>query len=490
MAHRLSAYLLVTMLAGAVGAEEDAARLQDHPEVQGALAVVDAWVDAVQAYEKIPGISLGLVVDQNLLFEKGYGYANLRRQVAADADTIYSICSISKLFTSIGVMQQRDAGRLSLRDPVAQHLPWFDIDETYAEAGPARVEALLTHSSGLPREVDFPYWVERNFPFPDRAAMIEQIKQQQTLYPADTLFQYSNLGLTLAGEIVSAVSGRGYAEYIAAEILEPLEMADTRPHFPEKLRGKEMAIGYAGRGRDGRRPPVPAFDTRAIAPAAGFTSTVNDLAKFAQWQFRVLGQGDDAGVLDANTLREMHRVHWVDEDWKASWGLGFVVGNAEGSTMVGHGGGCPGYITSFLMVPKHKIAVIALTNAGDGPAYEIATNVLRTVGPALRKAGQAKAGEASAELSAETDNLEPYAGNYGGTIWGGETAVRVWGDKLAVLALPQDEIDDVAKLKRVDGDTFVRLTEAGDERETWVFQRDETGAVSGFLRHSQIVKRL
>jgi CubicO group peptidase (beta-lactamase class C family) len=462
----------------------------EHAEVQGAIATIDAWIDGLRDYENIPGLSVGLVADQTLIFAKGYGYANVRRKVPADGDTIYSICSISKLFTSIGVMQMRDAGKLSLRDPVSDHLDWFALNEQHAQAGPARIQGLLTHSAGLPREVDFPYWLDTTFPFPDRETMIAQIANQQSLYPADRLFQYSNLGLTLAGEIVAKLAQQPYQQYVQERILTPLGMADTRPRYPTKLRGKQMAIGYSGLARDRKRAVVPAFDTKAVTPAAGFTSTVNDLAKFASWQFRLLdadGKAADAtdkAVLDANTLREMHRVHWVDEDWKTSWGLGFSVSNAEGTTVVGHGGGCPGYITSVQLVPKYKLAAIVLTNAGDGPAYKIASNMLRTIGPAL-KAAQKPA------PAAETDkDLSEYAGNYGGSHWGGETALRVWGDKLAIISLPSDALKDLNKLKHVADDTFMRLTAEGEERENLVFQRDEKGEVSGFLRHSQIYKRL
>jgi CubicO group peptidase (beta-lactamase class C family) len=180
------------------------------------------------------------------------------------------------------------------------------------------------------------------------------LSNQETLYPADSLFQYSNLGLSLAGEIVSHHAGTSYEEYVQERILGPLVMTDTRPFFPEELHGKQMAIGYSSMTRDLKRKPLKPFHTSAITPAAGFTSTVNDLAKFASWNFRTLA-GDGGGVLDPNTLREMHRVHWVDPDWKTTWGLGFVVINNEGTTVVGHSGGCPGYITNLSMVPKHKI---------------------------------------------------------------------------------------------------------------------------------------
>lgn len=486
-ARHVSAFAAASLFAGsfAIAAVEQAPpkNLAAHPEVAGALAVLDAWIDGVQGYEGIPGISAGLVLDQQVLLSRGYGFANLEQRVPAAPDTIYSICSISKLFTSIGVMQQRDAGKLRLRDTVAQHLDWFEIREQHGDAGPARIQGLLTHSSGLPREADFSYWVDPSFPFPSRRQMIERLPSQSTLYPADSLFQYSNLGLTLAGEIVAGTSGLPYADYVRTRILEPLQMRDTRPSYPLELRGTQLAIGYSGKQRGGNRSPLPPFETRAIVPAAGFTSTVADLASFASWQFRT-ASGKENEILAPNTLREMQRVHWVDEDWKTTWGLGFVVSNAEGTTVVGHGGGCPGYITSFLLVPKHKVGAIVLTNAADGPAGNIAQQMLKTIGTALKEAAQ------PFHKKDGLPDLSAYAGSYANSVWGGETAVRVWGNKLAVLALPSDNLDELAYLQHVSGDEFARVTKDGDTREPVVFRRDSKGRVVAMLRHSQVVPRV
>ena len=201
-----------------------------HPEVAGALAAIDAWVEGVRTYERVPGISVGIVYDQDLLWNSGYGYSNLETERPADVDTLYSICSISKLFTAIGIMQLRDAGQLTLRDPVDQHLDWFDIQRVHDGSGPVTIESLLTHSSGLPRESDFPYWNGPDFPFPTRDQVIEQLSSQETLYPAQRHYPSSPLALTLAGEIVQERSGKEYQAYVKERILDPLGLADTRTY--------------------------------------------------------------------------------------------------------------------------------------------------------------------------------------------------------------------------------------------------------------------
>ena len=484
---RIFTFLMILALSAPViqadeATDPDLEKLRTHPEVMGALAIIDAWIDGRQMYEQIPGISVGIVHDQDLIWEKGYGYSNLESKRPADANTLYSICSISKLFTAIGVMQLRDQNKLRLSDPVSDHLDWFDLEQADEGSGPVTIEGLMTHSSGLPRESDFPYWIGPDFPFPTREQMIEQLKSQEMLYPSQHYFQYSNLGWSLAGEVIREESGQDYDKYIKSHILDPLGLEDTRPYYPEDLRGEQLAIGYTGFHRDLSRDPVNPFFTRGITAAAGFTSSVNDLANFASWQFRLLENGGNE-ILAANTLREMQRVHWVDPDWNTTWGLGFNVSRSDDTTFVSHGGGCPGYITSFTMVPQQKIAAIVLTNAGDGPAGSMAVNLLNTIGPALKKATE--------DGKEEIPDFSNYEGNYDARPWGGEIAVRQWGDHLVVIDIPGKDLKDVMiRLKHDEGNTFIRLTDNDEQREAWVFEGDEDGKASHIVRHSGFMSRV
>ncbi len=198
----------------AVGPQTD---IRNDPRVISALELLEVWIDAQLAYDHIPGISAAIVHDQDLLWSRGFGYADLEAEAAISPQTIFSICSVSKLFTSIAVMQLRDAGKLNLDDPIDKHLPWFDIQQTYTDVAPATVRSLLTHTSGLPRESPFPYWTDPTFPFPTREAMMESVSGQRTLYPTDRYFQYSNLGMALLGEIVGAASSMPYDSLRSAE---------------------------------------------------------------------------------------------------------------------------------------------------------------------------------------------------------------------------------------------------------------------------------
>ncbi len=473
--------LLLLVLAPTAGCAQSADPTED-PRFRQALDLFEVWLDAKMDYERIPAVSVGLVHDQDLVWAKGYGHAHPETGVEATASTMYSICSISKLFTSIGVMQQRDAGKLRLDDPVSEILPWYDVAQAHPGGPPVRVEGILTHSSGLPRESAHPYWTGPEFPFPTREEIIDGLSDQETLYPGERYFQYSNLGMALAGQIVEQASGMGYDDYIRANILEPLGMSDTYTDIPEQHRGGRYATGYGRLKRDGMRAEAPFFQAHGIAPAAGFSSTVEDLAKLASWQFRLLENGGTE-VLDVNTLREMHRVHWVDPDFDAMWGLGFSVGERDGERTVGHGGSCPGFRTTFQLVPDKKLAGIAMLSAQANPG-DVWSRMMSTVGAALEAIRSDPGGG-----TARPASLAEYEGLYESN-WG-ESAILRWDDGLISVGLPTgDPVNAMTKLRRESDDTFRRVRDDGELGEAYIFQRDESGAIESYTVHGNFSRKV
>ncbi len=423
----------------------------DHPRVSEAVQLLEIWLDAQRDYEGLPGLSAAVVHDQELVWSGGFGYANPDKRVKATSETVHSICSISKLFTSIAIMQLRDQGKLRLDDPVSKHLSWFEIDNLYSEKGEATIQSLLTHSSGLPRESDFPYWSPPDFPFPSSKSIKEKISSQETLYPADTYFQYSNLGLTLAGEIVSKISGTDFDTYVEKNIIKPLGLENTRTVMPKKLYGKQLAVGHSARNRDGKRPQVELFHAQGIGAAAGFSSTVDDLAKFASWQFRLLENGGNE-IINANTLREMHRVHFLDEDWQPAWGLGFSVWRDDDKKFIGHGGSCPGYRSQLLIQSNNKVATVFMTNASGVNSRMFAQQVYKIFSPVLKDENSKD------EIKSLKPEFKKYLGHYSEAPWGGETAVISWEGELAMVGLPTTSpVKGIAKLKYIEDGTFKRI---------------------------------
>ncbi len=459
----------------------------EHPRVAQAIELARVWLEAQRAYDQIPGVSAAIVHDQTILWSGGYGFGDLAAGREAGAGTVYSVCSISKLFTSIAVMQQRDAGRLRLDDAVAAHLPWFKIAPTEGESVPVTIEGLLTHASGLPRESEHPYWTGPTFVFPTRQQIIDRLAGQRMLYPSEAVFQYSNLGLTLAGEVAAAVAGEPYDVLVRRRILDPLGLSSTTSEMPAGLRDTRLATGYSGLGREGRRQPVPFFTANGVAPAAGYASTVDDLARFASWQFRLLSKGGTE-VLKATTLREMQRVHWVDANFENSWGLGFSVWRGDDKTFVGHGGSCPGFVSMLQLKTDEKVATVFMANAQDVDSEMYAKGLYDIVGPVAAAAAKEKSGGKAPD--AGDGSLDAYTGSYADTFSNTETAIVRWEDGLAMLSLPTEEpMKALRKLRRVGEHTFRRVRKDETLGETVVFEIGPDGRAVRFVHHSNPSER-
>ncbi|MBN2213321.1 MAG: serine hydrolase [Bacteroidales bacterium] len=458
-----------------------AAHAQERSKYMIPLKVIDAWLDAQRDYSNIPGISAGFVVDQELVWCEGYGYADLELKIPATENTLYSICSISKLFTSIAVMQLRDLGKIGLDDDILKHLPWLDLEQVFPNSDAITIRSLLTHSSGVPRDADYFYWSDKSFPFPTVKQVKEGFSEQRTIFPASSDYEYSNLGMTILGILVSEISGISYEEYVIKNILEPLELNDTRPEMPEQFYKDRLATGYSVISREGGRDEFDFFQADGITPAAGFSSSVNDLAKFASWQFRIREEIEDP-VLNGNTLKEMQRVHWLSlPGWDLARGLGFGIYKTKGTTLVGHSGKCPGYLTQFKMDNLNKWAFIVMINCLGDDSYRFVEGMYNILSSYDKSE--------SMELPSDI-RLEDYEGKYY-DFWDGESLVIPWKGKLAVFSLKAKNQDGLPLiLKHTEKDTFRILpNDSGRGNNVW-FERDDTGKVIRYHIHSFYMEKM
>jgi CubicO group peptidase (beta-lactamase class C family) len=444
-------------------------KISANKAVRSNLNLLTAWIEAQVAQREQPGLSIGIVYDQNLVWAKGFGYADLAAKTPATPGTIYRIASITKLFTSTAIVQLRDAGKVQLDDPLSKHLPWFQIQQRYPAAPPITLRHLMTHTSGLPREAAFAYW--SNNQFPSMAEVQATLPQQSTALPTETKWKYSNLALALLGEVVAAVADMPYADYIQRKILTPLEMTST---FVTTVPADhpQLATGYGRRLPGQTRAIGPHIDCNGITPAANLASTVEDLARFAMLQLRDGPQGGRQ-ILSGSSLREMQRVHWLNPDWQSGWGLGFELARLHGKTLVGHGGSLQGYRTQFQLCPTDKVAVIVLTNADDGNPMSYAEKAFQWVTPALVKAAQPKAKTAPASA-----DWQRYVGKYRNT-WGDDEVMILHDELVVVDPLAPDPLATLSKLIPVDTHTFrIESKENfGSDGELAVFQVDSQGKV-------------
>ena len=452
--------------------------LQERPEVADALTVLDRWIEKQVEYHRLPGLSIAIVYDQDIVWAKGYGFSDVEGKIPATPSTVYRMGSVTKVFTSSAIMMLRDQGKLRLDDPVSKYLPWFRIDNPFPDSPEITIRQLLTHTSGLPREADVPYWTDHIFP--TREQLVKVVPTQELVAPPATTYHYSNLGMSLLGEVVAEVSGRSWAEYLQTEIFEPLGMSSSSGAPGEALM-QRRATPYMLIGPDGARDIFDYYDAGAIGPAANMVSTVEDIARFASMQFSG-GPAGGAQILKGSTLREMQRVHWVYPSFSGGRGLGFSVSHRSGKDFVGHGGWIGGNRSSLMMVPEEKVAVIAILNADDRSPGLFSRQAYEVVGPELMKATRP---ETTATKTAADPAWENFVGRYADP-WGWEYEVLILGGELVMYSPGFPPDDDASsgytRLTLIEGSTFRR-----PDNEVVTFELDESGRVERIKRRNDYI---
>jgi len=470
------AFAVVWSLVAPLGASASDFVLQ-HPQVADTITVLDLWIEEQRLYQQIPGIAIGIVYDQELIWSKGYGVSDLESQTPVTPKTLFRIGSVTKVFTATAVMQLRDQGKLRLDDPVSRHLPEFGIQNPFPDAPAITVWHLLTHTAGLPREAAFPYFTDHEFP--NRDEIVAALATQTLIYSPGTHYKYSNLGVFLLGTIIEVVSGESYHDYITRHIFSPLGMSHSSVDPPAEQTDL-LATAYMRRQPDGRRPVMDYYKTRGMAAVGSIVSSVEDMARFAALNLRQGNSTLDGEVLSTSTMREMHRPHWVYSSWTGGMGLGFRIAHRNGETTVSHGGWIGDHRAHLLMVPAEKLAVIAMTNAGDGVPYQFSYEAYDLVGPTI------VASTAPPSPDKRTDETwERYTGLYTDP-WGWEYRVMILDGEVVVYEYnyppEEDAKSSLTRLEHLEGDTFKM-----SDGETVVFELDDDGKVKRIKRRYEFL---
>jgi CubicO group peptidase (beta-lactamase class C family) len=430
------------------------ARPGDAPAVRAALAKLDIWLEGQRMKYDLPGFSAGVVHDQELIWSKGYGSADLAKGVPATDETLYRVASITKTFTATAVMQLVEAGRLSLDDPVANHLPWF-TPKTADPSQPVRVWNLLSHTAGLRREPPGTDWDQLHYA--DEDTIRTSTAETPLSLPPQTRLKYSNYGFTVAGDLVARLSGIPYTRHVQERILEPLGM--TSSLFLDGSESRPgLAVPYGRRLSDQPRGIEPQMNRRGVFSAGGLVSNVRDLAKWASLQFNESHQFNGP-VLTGRSIREMHLPRFLLPDWSEGWGIGWRLIRGEKRAAIEHGGSLPGYKSKLLIDPASRVAVIVLVNADDGPAGSLAAGAMKIVSGPIAKATEPA--DAPAPVRADFARFEGLYRDRSGDY----VRIATIDGKLRIIALETDDVETATTtLKQTGPTTF--MTEARDTAVT------------------------
>lgn len=445
-------------------------------EIRAAIAHAEALLENEQRDRSIPGLSAGIVYDQDLIWHKGYGFANLEKAIPADEHSVYRIASITKLFTSTMLMQLRDAGKLNLDDPLEKYLPQFKIKSPFPDARPPTFRMIASHAAGLPREGNHEGWRDMNMPTID--ALLAGLEGDEMRLP--TMFEpkYSNLGVGIMGYTLSVIAGQPYGDYVTQHILQPLGMNESGWTRPDEAR---YTVGYYADG--GEMKIAPHWDEQGFRPGGGMYSTVADITRFIAMQFRDQPAGGNQ-VLGSSTIREMQMPVSVTPDFESGYGIGWGIRRLSGYKVIGHSGGLPGFTTNITLVPALKLAAIVFTNTGTDPTA-IAHKVLELLIPVFKRQAERQETPASAE---EQAGWKRYEGQYAQRSMDDFLEVENIGGKLMVT-WPGANPSAFIRLLPHSEHVF-RMVGGAGSADRVTFEVDDIGKITGMMLGAYPFKRI
>ena len=452
--HRvLLALALAAGLTGAISAQ------------QGSHAWLEANVDAIFARwtSETPGCAVGVSKDGTPLVQKAYGMADLEHDVPNRADTIFEAGSVSKQFTAAAVLLLAQDGKLSLDDPVRRHVP-----ELPDYGAPLTIRHMLQHTSGLRDWGELAAiagWPRTTQRYTDEHVLDILSRQRALNFTPGTQHSYSNSGYTLAAIIVSRVSGKSLAEFSRERIFAPLGMTRTswRDDHTRTVKGRAIAYRPAPSGFKIHMPFENVYGNE------GLLTTVEDLLKWNE-NFVAPKVGTPAFLA---IQQEPGR---LNDGRRFTYAMGLVLDHYLGSPRVTHNGSTAGYRAHLARFPAQGLSVAVLCNVVHAAADQYANAIAKMfMGPV--RLSDVRASSATAARTSRSDpsytparaDLEAFQGRY-----------------------QSDEADVVYDIGLVGRDllvhrgtlfhTVLQPTAADTFRvaeTTWVFLRDERGAVTG-----------
>lgn len=415
----------------------------------------DDHVAGVMADHQVPGLTIAVVKDGKVLLTRGYGVRALGAQDRVDEHTLFGIASNTKAFTATALALLVEEGKLRWDEPVISYLPWFRLSDPWVTAQ-LTVRDLLVHRSGLGLGAgDLLWWPASTY---TRREVAERLRHLPLVTSFRSAYAYDNVLYTVAGEVIHAVTGQTWEEFVQERILDTVGMTDSRIRHPG-IAGNPNISGTHARV-EGVVQAVQPFTSDNTNPAGGINASAVDMAR---WMLVQLDSGRVAGgepLFRPATTRELWKIVTPMNEIRPpaelaplrtnfnGYALGFNVRDYRGRKVVTHTGGLPGFISRVTLVPEIGLGIAVLTNM-ESPAMEPITwhvvdhflgashdwrgayRIIATRNDSLTAAAEAQAVATRDSLSRPALPLTGYAGRYGDE-WYGTVDVIAEGDGLAI----------------------------------------------------------
>lgn len=365
----------------------DGNRLQ---KITAAFPVIDSVFKAYATAHHFPGMAYGLVVDGKLVHSGAFGFTDVANKTPATIQSLFRIASMTKSFTAMAILRLRDEGKLRLDDSAATYIPEMrNLRYLTPDAPPITIRHLLTHAAGFPE--DNP-WGDRRLQDTDAELLALVNKDLYFSNVPGVAYEYSNLGFSLLGHIISKVAGMPYEQYITQHILQPLGMHHTQWEYTS-VPPQHLAHGY--RWLNGQWAEQPLLHDGSWGAMGGLISSVEDFSKYMalhQTAYPPSGATESA-VIKRSSLREMQRP-WnmaaLSPNYTypggrkcatvAAYGYGLRwMRDCENRTYVSHTGGLPGFGSNWQILPEYGIGVVSCANLTYAGASTINLQVLDTL---------------------------------------------------------------------------------------------------------------
>lgn len=337
---------------------------------------LDEYVTAVMRTFEVPGLALAIVKDGRVVAARGYGVKKLGEPGAVDAATRFGIASNTKLFTATALAMLVEEGRLVWDAPVVRYLPAFALSDPFVTRE-LSVRDLLVHRSGLGLGAgDLLWWPPTTY---DRGEINRRLRHLPLATSFRSAYAYDNVLYSVAGDVIEAVSGQSWEDFVSARILRPVGMGASNVRNTLSAAGDNDAWPHAR--VEGTVRPIPPFRSDNVNPAGGINAGAEDMAR---WMITQLDSGRVAGggrIFSPASARELWTLVTPMPNGEPApelapfraefngYALGLQVRDYRGVKLMTHTGGLPGFLSRVAMLPSRKAGVAILTNAESGAAF-------------------------------------------------------------------------------------------------------------------------
>jgi CubicO group peptidase (beta-lactamase class C family) len=301
---------------------------------------------------KIPGLAIGIIQDNKVLFKKGYGRISTPDNFPVTTQTIFPILSCTKAFTAAAIGILVDRGKLQWSDKVIKHLPHFKLSNEKV-TNELTISDILSHRSGLESFEGDLLWYGTDY---SRQEIVRRIKYSPLRNNFRTDFGYQNVMYLVAGLIIEKVTGETWDEFIHKELFLPLSMNSSSTSITSLLNERNYAHPHL------KDKPIPLLNMDNISPAGSINSNIEDMLTWLQlWMNEGTYKENEILSLAAFQAITSPKVN-VCEKSNESYGFGWYIEGEKETKILSHSGGMPGYKSFVIVMPQSKAGIVILTN--------------------------------------------------------------------------------------------------------------------------------